>query len=77
MGTNTEGKGGRQDVDRFSRADSAQTTETVLTSKWQKAQTDYEELVIYNYGCLTKRKERAAELRNGVAEVLEAIGLIR
>jgi hypothetical protein len=40
------------------RADSAQTTETVLTSKWQKAQTDYEELVIYNYGCLTKRKER-------------------
>ena len=55
----------------------AVAVETVLTSNWQKAQTDYKELLIYNYGCLTKRKERAAELRNGVAEVLEAIGLIR
>jgi hypothetical protein len=36
-----------------------------------KAQVDCEELLIYSYGRLTNRKEGAAKLRNGVAEVFE------
>jgi len=36
-----------------------------------EAQVDCEELLIYSYGCLTKRREGALKLQNGVAEVLK------
>ena len=36
-----------------------------------KAQCDCEELLIFSYGCLTKRKEGAAKLRNGVDLVFQ------
>jgi hypothetical protein len=37
-----------------------------------RAQVGCEDLLIYSYGSLTKRIERAAKLRNGVALIVEA-----
>lgn len=45
---------------------------TVLTSYGNEVQADCEELLIYNYGCLTKREGKEERLQCSVMIVLEA-----